>query len=198
MNRVKDPKTNENIDATQRDLIEKNLTVFMTWVHRLINTDTKAKCRHLKKLTCKGTLRQVYIIVYRLEIQSVTLVFSTQLCELLPLYPSLRFNSPPPLPVWISILYTRLQCLRGGEVLGLWQINTGRKVPEQVNFLDDDILHCLLWVFYRSWQSWRRWCGTSREGRRASPPRRWCWGGPCTAPDPRSRYPRSAASTCKQ
>ncbi len=30
--------------------------------HGLINyTDTKAKCRHLKKLTCKETLRQVFI-----------------------------------------------------------------------------------------------------------------------------------------
>jgi hypothetical protein len=40
-----------------------------------------------KKLTstCKGTLRQVFIRVYRLEIQSVMLVFSTQLHNLLPL-----------------------------------------------------------------------------------------------------------------
>ncbi len=54
--------------------------------HWLINyKDTKAKCRHLTKFTCKGTLRQVFIRVYRLEIQSVMLVFSTQLCELLPL-----------------------------------------------------------------------------------------------------------------
>ncbi len=30
--------------------------------HGLINyMDLKAKCRHLKKLTCKGTLRQVFI-----------------------------------------------------------------------------------------------------------------------------------------
>jgi hypothetical protein len=43
-----------------------------------------AKCRHLK-FTCKETLRQVFINVYRLEIQSVMLVFLTQLCELLPL-----------------------------------------------------------------------------------------------------------------
>jgi hypothetical protein len=34
----------------------------------------------------------------------------------------------------------------GYEVLGLRQINTCRKVPLQINFLDDDILHCLLWV----------------------------------------------------
>jgi hypothetical protein len=43
----------------------------------LINyKETKAKCRHLKKFTCKGTLRQVFIRVYRLEIQSVMLVYS--------------------------------------------------------------------------------------------------------------------------
>jgi hypothetical protein len=46
-----------------------------------------------KKLTCKETLLQVFIRVYRLEIQSVMLVFSTQLCELLPLSPSFWFNS---------------------------------------------------------------------------------------------------------
>jgi hypothetical protein len=39
--------------------------------------DTKTKCGHLKKLACKGTLRQVLIRVYRLDIQSVMLVFST-------------------------------------------------------------------------------------------------------------------------
>jgi hypothetical protein len=57
--------------------------------------DTKTKCRHLKKLTCKGTLWQVFIGVYRLEIQSVMLVFSTQLYDLLLLQPYLYFNSPP-------------------------------------------------------------------------------------------------------
>ncbi len=37
--------------------------------HGLINyIDTKAKCRHLKQLTCKGTLRQVFIRVHRPEI----------------------------------------------------------------------------------------------------------------------------------
>ncbi len=55
--------------------------------------DTKSKCRHMKILTCKKTLRQVFIRVYRLEIQSVMLVFSTQL------YPSnlLSGSIPPPL-----------------------------------------------------------------------------------------------------
>ncbi len=61
--------------------------------HGLINNiETKAKCRHLQKLTCKG---QVFIRVHRLKMQSIMLVFSTQLCELLPLSPSLWFNSPP-------------------------------------------------------------------------------------------------------
>ncbi len=46
---------------------------------------TKAKCPHPKNLTCKGTLRQMFIRVYRLDIQSVMLVFSTHLCELAPL-----------------------------------------------------------------------------------------------------------------
>ncbi len=39
----------------------------------------------LIELTCKGTLRQVFIRVFRLEIQSIMLIFSTKLCELLPL-----------------------------------------------------------------------------------------------------------------
>ncbi len=41
--------------------------VKFTLYHGLINNrDTKAKCRYLKKLPCKGTLRQVFISVYRL------------------------------------------------------------------------------------------------------------------------------------
>ncbi len=39
--------------------------------HGLINyKDNEVKCRHLKILTCKGTLRHVFIRVYRLEIPS--------------------------------------------------------------------------------------------------------------------------------
>ncbi len=88
-----------------------------------------------KKFPFKGTLRQVFLRVYRLEIQSVILVFSTQFCELLSFQPSLWFSSPPPpFPVWISILNTRIQCVGGYGVPGLRQINTCRKVPLQVNF----------------------------------------------------------------
>ncbi len=57
---------------------------WMTRVHELINyKDTN----NLKRFTCEGTLRQVVVRVYRLEIQLVMLIFSTQLyeLELLPL-----------------------------------------------------------------------------------------------------------------
>jgi len=77
----------------------------------------------------KGTSRPVFIGVYRLEVHLAMLLFSTQLCELLPLSPYLWFNSPPPIPfpMWISV--------RGGGygVLGLGQINIGRKVSLHVN-----------------------------------------------------------------
>ncbi len=52
-------------------------------MHGLIN---QSKMSSSKKLTYTGTLQQVFIRVYiHTEIQSVMLVFSTQLCELLPL-----------------------------------------------------------------------------------------------------------------
>ncbi len=45
-------------------------TSFNIFLHGLINyIAIEAKCRHLKKLTCKGTLWQVFIRVHRLEIQ---------------------------------------------------------------------------------------------------------------------------------
>jgi hypothetical protein len=81
--------------------------------HGLINyIDSQAKC-HLKKFTCKGTLRQVFIRVYTLNIQSVKFVFSAQLCELLPLSPCLWFNSPP-LPLTCVNKCTCIQCVKGG------------------------------------------------------------------------------------
>ncbi len=57
--------------------------------HGLLNyKDTNTICRHLKKLTCKGTLRQVFSGIYRL------LVFSTQLLNYCPC--NLLSSSPPP------------------------------------------------------------------------------------------------------
>ncbi len=72
----------------------------------------------------------MFIKVYRLERRSVMLVFSTQLCELLPLSPFL-FQPPPPttFPVWISILNKHILYVGVYGVLGLRQINTCRKVP---------------------------------------------------------------------
>jgi hypothetical protein len=51
-----------------------------------------------KNLHVKGIWGgQVLIRVHKLEKHSIMLIFSTQLCELLPLFPSLWFNSPPSL-----------------------------------------------------------------------------------------------------
>jgi hypothetical protein len=112
--------------------------------HGLINyIDTKMSSS--KKIDPQGALRQVLMRVYRLEIQSVMLVFSTQLGEMLPLFPLLSGLNPPPPRVNKYTVYT----YTGGGgywVLGLRQINTCRKVPLHftVIFLDDDILHCHL------------------------------------------------------
>ncbi len=129
---------------------------------------------------------EAFIRVYRLEIanfyrHSVMLLLSTQFCDLysplLPLSPSLCFNSPPPPSLCKYRKYTVYTCAKGGwcwavletifcRILPLWQdsepkkllyhpkqksrkwggLHACRKVPLQVNFLDDEILHCLLWV----------------------------------------------------
>jgi hypothetical protein len=63
---------------------------------------------------------------------------------------------PPPLPcVNKYTVYKCTVCKKGGMygALGLRQINTCRKVPSQVIFLDDDILHCILWVLsFYGWE----------------------------------------------
>jgi hypothetical protein len=87
----------------------------------------------------------VFIRVYRVEIQSVVLVFSTQLCELLPLLPSLWYKSLPLPPSLCEQVYCiHVYSVYGGGgghwVLGLRQINTCSEVPLNVNFLDDDNL----------------------------------------------------------
>ncbi len=119
------------------------------WVlYRLINNiGTKAIVRHLEKYTCKGTLRLFFF--HGLETWATFShvgIFYPALWTIAPLTFSLvQFSPPHPFPVWISILFTRIQCERGG---GLWgsgpQTNTCRKVRSHVNFLDDDILLCCL------------------------------------------------------
>ncbi len=96
--------------------------------HGRINyLDAKAKCRHLKTLTCWGIfLWQVFIRVYRLEIQSVMLVFSTQFCELLPLSPSLWFNSTSlPSSLCEKIYCVNIYCIvcKGGGGMRFWASN---------------------------------------------------------------------------
>jgi hypothetical protein len=78
-----------------------------------------------KKLTCKGTLLQVFIRLYRLEIQSVMLVFSTQLWNCGPsnrLFGlTLPTSPPPPVPyVNRKKMYARIQCVGGVGVIGFW------------------------------------------------------------------------------
>jgi hypothetical protein len=100
-------------------------------------------------------MRHVCIRVYRLEIQSVMLVFSSQLCELLPLQPSHWFNSPPLPCVNKYAVYTYTVCKEGG---GVWSTGpqTDKHLPQspfsgQI-FLDDDIFALLSMslIFLRS------------------------------------------------
>jgi hypothetical protein len=108
--------------------------------------DTKTNCRHLKKFTCKGTLRKVFIGVYRLEVQSVMLIFSTSFVN----YFRLTFPPPPPFQKSKYIIYRHCVAGRGLGVLspvedhpkqnprrgeGLIQMNTCREVPLQINYL---------------------------------------------------------------
>ncbi len=118
------------------------------WTNNYI--DTKAKCRYLKKLTCKGNLRQVS--------ESQNLI-------------------PPPPPPYALYLFTQGRgdeswtIEKGREATqestdfkaGLKKIPTWLNVHKKLatfsleykhlpqspfagHFLDDDILHCLLWV----------------------------------------------------
>ncbi len=94
--------------------------------------EDNAKCRHLKQLNCKGTLRQVIIRVYRLEIANFLCTFS----HVGNLNAALRFviscDAPSPLlssstlhPSLLPcvnkycILYTRIRCVWGGS-MGFW------------------------------------------------------------------------------
>ncbi len=141
-----------------------------------------------KKLPVNGTLRKVFIRVYRLEIANFLRTFNhvgifdpalwSVLSPVAPLPFSLAQLSPLPC---VKKYLVRIQCVivGGGRGMGLetifcrsftlciWpdseptkllenpkprrggglrQINTCRKVSLQVNFLDEDTLHCLLWV----------------------------------------------------
>jgi hypothetical protein len=76
-----------------------------------------------KKITCKGTLRQVLIRVYRLEIQSVMLVFSTYTTFVNYCPSNLFYGSPPPSPLpYVKVQYIQTVC-RWEEVgRGCWVV----------------------------------------------------------------------------
>jgi hypothetical protein len=122
-------------------------------MHGLINNiDTKAKCR-LKKLICKGTLQQVFIRVYRLEIHQLCCYSRLSFVNSCPLPFSLVQLPPPPCVNKYSV-YRYTVCREegmGNGVLDLRQIKTCSKVPLQVNFLDciafyESYLSTLLWL----------------------------------------------------
>jgi hypothetical protein len=85
----------------------------LVYNHRLINyKDTKTKCRHLKKVTCEGTSRQVFIRVYR----------HSQSCwyfrpSFVNYCPSNLLSSSPFLPFPVSKYSIYRQCVAGKGVL---------------------------------------------------------------------------------
>jgi hypothetical protein len=72
------------------------------WESLLIHKSSKSldsltkTCPHQKHYVRSHINHRSINSYYSLDIQSIMLVFSTQLCELLPLLPSLWFNSDPP------------------------------------------------------------------------------------------------------
>ncbi len=65
----------------------------------LINyIDTKAKCLHIRKFYMQRDLAAGFFQSLQRLQSAIMLVFSTQLCELLPLQPFIWFSSPTPLP----------------------------------------------------------------------------------------------------
>ncbi len=99
-----------------------------------------------KKLTCKGTLRQVFLRVYRLEIKSVMLVFSNQLCEL-STFSHFLLSS-----VNKYTVYTYTVCKGGGgEVWGSGP-QTDKHLP-QSPFTDRFIQMTFCIAFYESYLS---------------------------------------------
>ncbi len=103
--------------------------------HGLINyKDTKTKCRHLKKLTCKGTLRQVFIRVHIPEIQSVILVSRPSFVNYCP-FNLLSGSPPPPFPV---STYSKYRQWIAGRRRGCWRPYSARvlhSVSDQIHNL---------------------------------------------------------------
>ncbi len=89
------------------------------------NLDTKTKCRHLKKLTCKGLCGRCLSEFMVWRYNQLCWLFSTELRELLPLSPSLWFNSPPFPPPFPVLLKWHFVCVTGGKGgFSLWRNDT--------------------------------------------------------------------------
>ncbi len=90
----------------------------------------QSKMSSYKKLTFKGTLRQVFIRVYTVDWR-----YSQSCWYFRPSFVNCYTSSllsgstlpPPPFPVWISILYTHIQCVRGA---GVW--DSGPQTDKQL------------------------------------------------------------------
>ncbi len=126
----------------------KNMNSTMVWWHHgLINyTDTVAKCRHVKNWPLKWLCGRCLSEFIDRRYGQLCRYFLSSFVNCCPSNLLIWSNSSPPFPVWISIMNKSIQCVRGEwyGILGLKHINTCSKVPLKVNFLDDDILHCLL------------------------------------------------------
>jgi hypothetical protein len=98
-----------------------------TVTHGIINyINTKAKCLHLKNLRVKGLRSRC---LWDLRYSQSCWYFRPSFVNCCP-YNLLSGSSLTPLsfPVWISILYRRIQCVRGAR-MGFWV-----EVPLHVNF----------------------------------------------------------------
>jgi hypothetical protein len=143
--------------------------------------DTKAKCRHLKKLTCKGTLQQGLSEFIDWRNSQSCWYFQPSFVNNCP--SNLLSDSPPSSLPCVKVEYMLAVCGWWGCWVGLessslatkyvlCELNTlhltrfrtyeiatppqqkprrggglCRKVPLQINFLEDDILHCFLSVY---------------------------------------------------
>ncbi len=82
--------------------------------HDLINyIDIKAKCRHLKNLTCKGTFRQVFIRLRPIQLLGFCLGWSSNFVgsesvqrQSVKILQNMVSNTPPPTPSHTPSVHT--------------------------------------------------------------------------------------------
>ncbi len=73
----------------------------------------------------------MFIRVYKLEIQSVSWYFRPSFVNCCPSNLLSGWTLPHfPIPVWISLLYTRIQCVKGGGACGVFGPQTEKHLPQ--------------------------------------------------------------------